>query len=119
MTTLGKHCKSYQLRLFRKFPAWTENAGNARKMNKEIDGELVEVARVLDDSAYLYLQENFTVTDSIFIDENIIFSDVTEAWVDFCLQVLSVQFPYDDSQPIVEANQARQVHESVEQADGT
>lgn len=59
----------------------------------EVDGEIVEVERELDDSEYLYLQENFTVTDSIFLDENIIFSDVTPAWIDYCRNVLKAPFP--------------------------
>jgi hypothetical protein len=30
------------------------------------------------------VQKNFTVTDGIFVDENIIFSDVTPEWIEFC-----------------------------------
>ena len=93
MPTLGKYSKAYPLKLFRQFPKWTENPENFRKAKKEIDGEIVEVEKELDDSEYLYLQENFTVTDSIFLDENIIFSDVTPAWIDFCRNVLHVPFP--------------------------
>jgi hypothetical protein len=95
MSTLGKYCKSFQLQRFRQFPGWTENLKNARKIRQEIDGVTVEVERELSDPDYLYLQENFTVTDSIFIDENIIFNDVTAAWIDFCTQVLGVKFPPD------------------------
>lgn len=51
----------------------------------------------MSDSDHLYLQENFTVTDSIFIDENIIFNDVSPAWIDFCLSVLGVKFPTSES----------------------
>ena len=93
MPTLGKYSKAYPLKLFRQFPEWTENQKNSRKMRKEVDGEIVEVEKELDDSEYLYLQENFTVTDSIFFDENIIFSNVTPAWIEFCLNVLHAPFP--------------------------
>ena len=93
MPTLGKHSKAYPLKMFRQFPGWTENLKNSRKTRKEIDGEIVEVEKELGDSEYLYLQENFTVTDSIFFDENIIFSDVTPAWIDFCRNVLHAPFP--------------------------
>lgn len=93
MTTLGKYCKSFQLDRFRQFPEWTENLKNARKIRQEIDGATVEVERELSGADYLYLQENFTVTDSIFIDENIIFCNVTADWVDFCVNVLGVEFP--------------------------
>ena len=108
MSTLGKYCKAYPLQLFRQFPDWTENLKNARKARKEIDGEIVEVERELSDSDYLYLQENFTVTDSIFVDENIIFSDVSAAWTDFCLNVLGVHFPTDESAEPIENSRVRQ-----------
>jgi hypothetical protein len=95
MKKLGKHCKSFPLQRFREYPGWTEDLKNARKLRQEIGGEKVEVARALSDTDYLYLQENFTVTDSIFIDENIIFNNVTAAWIDFCVNVLGVEFPTD------------------------
>lgn len=108
MPTLGKHCKSYRLQLFRQFPGWTEDLKNARKIRKEIEREIVEVERELNDSDYLYLQENFTVTDSIFVDENIIFSNVTATWIDFCLNVLGVQFPAPEVARPIENGRVRQ-----------
>jgi hypothetical protein len=96
MTTLGKYCKSFPLQRFREFSGWTEDLNNARRVRQEIAGKKVEVARSLSDTDYLYLQENFTVTDSIFIDENIIFDKVTSAWIDFCVNVLGVDFPAKD-----------------------
>lgn len=96
MPTVAKYSKAYPLKVFRQFPEWPENLKNSRKIRKEINGEIVEVERDLSDSHYLYLQENFTVTDSIFLDENIIFSDVTPAWIDFCRNVLCAPFPTDE-----------------------
>ena len=93
MATIGKYSKGFPLERFRLFPNWKENLENARKIRKEVDGETVEVARELSGSDYLYLQENFTVTDSIFRDENIIFDDVTTEWLDFCLRELEINFP--------------------------
>jgi hypothetical protein len=89
MSIIGKYCKSYQLSQLRQFPNWTEKAENARKIRKVVDNELIEVTRELRDDDYVYLHENFTVTDGIFIDENIIFSDVTPEWIEFCRAVLS------------------------------
>lgn len=95
MPTVGKYSKAYPLKLLRQYPNWTENPKNYRKIKTEINGEIVEVERELDESEYLYLQQNFTVTDSIFLDENIIFSDVTPGWIDFCRNVLKAPFPLD------------------------
>ena len=96
MSIVGKYCKGFPLELFRRFPNWTENPENARKIRTEVEGETVELPRALTDSNYLYLQENFTVTDSIFLDENIIFDKVTAEWVEFCIQDLGVKFPTTD-----------------------
>jgi hypothetical protein len=88
MTILGNYCRAYQLSRLRQFPGWTEKSENARRIRIEVDGETVETARELTNDDYLYLHGNFTVTDGIFIDENIIFSDVTPEWREFCRNVL-------------------------------
>jgi len=48
---------------------------------------------VLTDDDFLYLQENYVVTDGIFKDENIIFDKVTLAWKDFCDNTLLFEIP--------------------------
>lgn len=93
MATIGKYCKSYQLSRLRQFPNWNERSENARRIRRELNGETVEVARELTNDDYVYLHGNFTVTDGIFIDENIIFSDVTPEWVEFCRDVLGQSMP--------------------------
>jgi hypothetical protein len=94
MTILGKYCKGYQLRQLRQFPGWHEEAQNARRVLTEVDGQMVEAPRELTDADYVYVQRNFTVTDGIFIDENIVFEDVTPEWIEFCRNVLG--FVSDD-----------------------
>jgi hypothetical protein len=90
MTILGKYCRAYPLQQLRQFPGWTEKSENARTIRRDVNGETVEEARKLTDEDYVYLQRNFTVTDGIFIDENIIFSDVTPEWVEYCRTVLGL-----------------------------
>jgi len=97
MSRLGKICKAYQVQQFRQFSGWKEAAHNARKIWKEIDGETHEVQRELSDTDYLYLQENFTVTDGIFIGENVIFCEVTPEWIEFCRTTLAFEVSPDGS----------------------
>lgn len=94
MTILGKYCKAYPLYQLRQFAGWSEQPENARIIKREVDGEIIEEARELSDEDYVYVQRNFTVTDGIFIDENIIFSEVTPEWIDYCRNVLGL-----DNQP--------------------
>jgi hypothetical protein len=93
MAQKGKYCKAYSLAKLRMFDGWSEDAQNIRKERREVNGQEVETQRELADSDYLYLQENFTVTDDIFIDENIIFADVTPEWMDFCENALKFEAP--------------------------
>ena len=88
MSTLGKYCRAYPLCQLRKFPGWVERANEARKIRKEIDGEIVEEVRTLTDEDYVYLQMDYTVTDGIFVNENVIFNEVTPEWIEFCQRVL-------------------------------
>ena len=91
MTLLGKYCKAFPLHRLRQFSGWTEKAENAKKIRREVNGKIVEDPRELTDVDYVYVQRNFTVTDGIFIDENIIFSDVTPQWIEYCRKELGLQ----------------------------
>jgi hypothetical protein len=88
MPILGRYSKAYPLGQLRQSSCWTERPENARRIRREVDGEMVEEVRALTDADYVYLQRDFTVTDGIFIDENVIFSDVTPEWIEFCQTVL-------------------------------
>ena len=96
MATLGKYCRAYPLSRLREFPGWSEKAENARKVMKHANGEMVEVTRELTGADYVYLHTDFTVTDGIFIDENIIFRNVTPEWIEFCRNVLGFD-SHDDN----------------------
>lgn len=93
MAIMGNYCKAYSLKKLRQFSQWTEHAENTRKENKEIDGKEFEVNRKLTDDDFLYVQENYVVTDGIFQDKNIIFDNVTSEWKDFCNKTLQFEIP--------------------------
>lgn len=93
MARMGKYCKAYSIKKLRQFEQWTENLENTRKEKQEIDGKEVEVKRVLTDDDFLYLQEDYVVTDGIYKDENIIFDNVTPEWKEFCHQTLEFEIP--------------------------
>jgi hypothetical protein len=96
MTILGRYSKAYPLYQLRQFSGWTEKAENARRIRREVDGEIVEESRELTNEDYVYVHRNFIVTDGIFIDENIIFSDVTPEWIEFCETVLGFGDPIEE-----------------------
>jgi hypothetical protein len=93
MAEMGTYCKAYPIERFREFNGWSENAQNARKEK----GNGQEAEQISDLTGHLYLQENFTVTDGIFLDQNIIFDQVTPEWVSFCKETLQFAVPEYES----------------------
>jgi hypothetical protein len=94
MAEMGAYCKAYTVEKFRAFSGWKEELQNLRKEEEpQVDGEDLDNAAQLRESAFYYLQENFVVTDGIFIDQNIIFNNVTPEWVDYCRNVLQFNAP--------------------------
>jgi len=93
MSTMGKYCKAYPITRFREYPGWHEKSENVRKEKQIVDGREEEVQRQLTEEDHLYLQENYMVTDGIFLDENIIFDEVTPEWMDFCTNTLKFDIP--------------------------
>ena len=75
MKKMGAYCKAYPIERFREFQAWAANASEPA------------------DLTFLYLQENFSVTGDIFIDEQVVFDDVTPEWLEFCKDSLEFEIP--------------------------
>ena len=84
MANMGRYCKAYPITRLREFSGWVENGDNARKVKREIDGVEVEAPREL--------------TDGIFIDEHVVFADVTPEWKEFSRNVLEFDVPVYDAE---------------------
>ena len=91
MRKIGKYCKAYTIAKLREYERWAEKSQNTRKESTIIDGVESDVARELKDNDHLFLQEDFTVTDGIFLDENVVFDQVTPEWVEFCKSKLNFE----------------------------
>jgi hypothetical protein len=90
MPNMGSYLKAYPIKSLREFPGWTERLANARTPDDDEDSS---VPRTLTDDTFVYLQENYVVTDGIFLDENIIFDSVTPEWIEFCKNTLALEVP--------------------------
>ena len=93
MAVIGKYCKAYLLRDLRQYSQWTEQLENIREETQEAEEKTVQIKRKLTDEDFLYVQENYVVTDGIFKDENIIIDGVTEEWKEFCHNTLKFEIP--------------------------
>lgn len=99
MSTMGSYCKAYELKDLRAFSDWDELEGS--------DGDSLGTDRDLDDSSIVYLQEDYTVTDGVYLGEHVIFNDVTEAWKTFCHETLDFEIPDDVKEMKEEAEKAK------------
>lgn len=93
MAKMGRYCKAYPVERFQAFAEWDNSVRLAPKSSGQGDengaGNDAEAAK----SEILYLQENYTVTRGIFIDEEIVFDNVTPEWVSFCQDALNFEVP--------------------------
>ena len=94
-----KYCKAYHLKDFREFAGWSEGRINWKKSADEVGD------KQFGDDDVVFLHEDYTVTQSIWSNENVIFNNVTSEWQDFCNTVLGFKVP-DDLDLIVAAGSA-------------
>lgn len=81
---MSVYCKAYKISKLKQFSGWVEKLNSNENNSKK-----------LDDNIYLYLHDNYYVTDSIFKDENIIYDDISEDWITFCNEILKFEIPSD------------------------
>ncbi len=85
------YCRAYRVKDLRQFPAWHEaqppKAGNAD------DAAAGDEARSADDVVFLH--QDYTVTRSMWRNEEVIFDDCSAEWKEYCAGVLGFTVPDD------------------------
>jgi hypothetical protein len=92
-----KYCKAYLLSALRQFPGWSESRINWKEAKDDLDAETV-----FTDESVVFIHQDFTVTESMWHNENVIFNQVTPEWKEFCASALDFKVP-DDFDLIVSA----------------
>ena len=88
-----KYCMAYYLGDLRKFPGWSENEiGQKAKASSANNGD---APAGLADNSIVYLHGDFTVTKSIWRNEQVIFNQVDDSWKKFCTEALNFKVPDD------------------------
>jgi len=109
MAEMGMYCKAYPLTRFREFAGWTEHPGSldatetpatdTPAAGTPADGA-AGAAETGDQEVYLFLQENYVVTNGVFMDEGVVFDAVSPEWKEFCHTVLEFEIPpYEVKEP--------------------
>ncbi|MBC8229638.1 ankyrin repeat domain-containing protein [bacterium] len=90
------YCKAYHLKNLRKFPNWFESKVNWKEKKDDKDGfESENQDKGFSDDDVVFLHQDFTVTQSMWHNENIIFNQVTPEWKEFCINELKFKVPDD------------------------
>jgi uncharacterized protein len=88
-----QYCKAYNLEDLRQFPSWSEaridwkDDEGGRKAGEPDGGAM--------NDKIVFLHQDFTVTRSMWHNENVIFNRVDSEWRDFCVNILGFKSPDD------------------------
>ncbi|HKP87266.1 MAG TPA: ankyrin repeat domain-containing protein [Blastocatellia bacterium] len=87
-----KYCKAYLLGELRKYPAWREGRINWKE---KANGNGGPDEAPFPDDKIVFIQQDFTVTESMWHNENVIFNQVDPDWEEFCANTLKFKVPDD------------------------
>jgi len=91
-----KYCKAYHLRDLRRFPGWAESKINWKDKSKNGDvSDQKGNEQTFSSDDIVFLHQDYTVTYSMWHDENVIFNQVTPEWEEFCVAELKFKTPDD------------------------
>ena len=90
--TESLYCKAYRLGDLRANPAWAESHISWKKSMEQDDGSC---NKPLIDEQVVFIHQDFTVTESMYQNENIIFNQADAAWREFCANSLQFKAPDD------------------------
>ena len=90
-----QYCKAYYLGLLRQFPHWTESRINWKEQDQDDAPAADQADQGFSESSVVFLHQDYTVTKSMWHDENVIFNQVTPEWKAFCDSTLGFKVPDD------------------------
>jgi ankyrin repeat protein len=93
-----KYCKAFYLRDLRKHSGWTESRINwitKPDDNKKDEKAEPDSGSAFPDDKIVFIHQDFTVTESMWQGENVIFNSVTPEWREFCGGPLGFKVPDD------------------------
>jgi ankyrin repeat protein len=91
-----EYCRAYNVSRFTEFPGWREGQTQAAAHGSSENGNgSTGAGSDAEEEEIAFLHSDYTVTRSMWHDEDVIFSDVTNEWREFCTNVLEFMAPSD------------------------
>lgn len=94
MAKTSRYCSAYQVPRLRAFPGWVTPEKNTHPELDE-NGKKKKEPRVLGEKDYLFVHDSYVVTDGTYLDEHVVWKDITPEWVEFCETQLNFKVPDD------------------------
>jgi hypothetical protein len=88
---LRPYCRAYYVNDLRRFRGWAELAGDRESL--PVAGEDGDKSDNPPEQRIAFLHNDFTVTQSIWRNEEVIVADVTPEWREFCESELRFSIP--------------------------
>jgi hypothetical protein len=88
-----KYCKAYHLGDLRKYPMWTESRINWKEKKGDNNGDTDSGPFI--DEKIVFIHQDFTVTESMWHDANVIFNGIESSWKEYCADSLKFKVPDD------------------------
>ena len=97
-----KYCKGYRLGNLRKYPGWNagfivrgQNNQDAKGTDRLSQGNNLREDGPLSDDKVVFIHQDYSVTESIWHNENVLFVGADSAWKGFCMEFLKFKVPDD------------------------
>ena len=90
-----KYCKAYHLEDLRKYPVWRESRINWKSQENDDRNANGSSDESFSDGKIVFIHQDFTVTESMWHNENVIFNQVDPGWEEFCAGTLNFKVPDD------------------------
>ncbi|MGA9773063.1 MAG: ankyrin repeat domain-containing protein [Blastocatellia bacterium] len=99
-----QYCKAYHLKSLRQYADWSESRINWKEKKADSDPKTSQAEdNSFSEDDVVFLHQDYTVTESMWHNENVIFNQVTSDWKEFCTYNLNFKVP-DDLDLIVSAS---------------
>lgn len=85
-----QYCAAFHLSDLRKFAGWHDSADKSQHKSDDAGGE-----KNTAESEIVFIHQDFTVTRSMWPNEDVIFNKITPEWIDFCKLNLGFKVPDD------------------------
>ncbi len=86
-----KYSKAYYLKDLRSYAQWSEDRINW----KESQHNSIQPSVEFPDDKIVFIHQDFTVTETIWHNENVIFNKTSDEWSEFCSDKLGFKVPTD------------------------